>query len=104
LSGTGFFACVDKKYRVIWIAGRTYCMKFSVVIPCYNEIATIESVFKKVRESPLEKRQIIVVDDASTDGTRELLQGQLKTNLSYMTEIKAKERLYAVVLVLRMEM
>lgn len=45
----------------------------SVVIPVYNERATIEELLRRVEAVPLDK-EIIVVDDASTDGTRELLQ------------------------------
>ena len=48
-------------------------MKLSVVIPVYNEIATIEEILNRVKSVPLEK-EIIVVEDASTDGTREWLQ------------------------------
>jgi glycosyltransferase involved in cell wall biosynthesis len=49
-------------------------MKLSVVIPCYNERQTIEALVKAVRAAPVEDIEIIVVDDGSTDGTRELLQ------------------------------
>jgi glycosyltransferase involved in cell wall biosynthesis len=48
-------------------------MKLSVVIPCYNEQSTIETVVEAVRAAPVEDVEIIVVDDGSTDGTRELL-------------------------------
>jgi glycosyltransferase involved in cell wall biosynthesis len=48
-------------------------MKLSVVIPVYNEIATIEEILNRVKSVSLEK-EIIVVEDASTDGTREWLQ------------------------------
>ena len=51
-------------------------MKLSVVIPCYNERPTIEAVVEAVRSAPVEDVEIIVVDDGSTDGTRELLKGK----------------------------
>ncbi len=44
----------------------------TVVIPAFNEIATIDKILSAVREVPVEK-EIIVVDDCSTDGTREQL-------------------------------
>lgn len=49
-------------------------MKLSVIIPVYNERDTIEATLDRVRQSEVEK-EIIVVDDCSTDGTRELLAG-----------------------------
>jgi glycosyltransferase involved in cell wall biosynthesis len=52
-------------------------MKLSVVIPCYNEVSTIERVIKAVKAAPVESLEIIVVDDCSRDGTRELLEGPL---------------------------
>lgn len=48
-------------------------MKVSVVIPVYNERAFIEEVLLRVQASPIDK-EIILVDDKSTDGTRALLQ------------------------------
>lgn len=48
-------------------------MKLSVVIPVYNENATIVELLRRVRQVDLPK-EIIVVDDFSTDGTREILQ------------------------------
>ena len=47
-------------------------MKLSVIIPAYNEINTIEQILFKVQEVNLEK-EIIIVDDGSTDGTKEFL-------------------------------
>jgi glycosyltransferase involved in cell wall biosynthesis len=51
-------------------------MKLSVVIPCYNERETIETLVEAVRSAPVEKVEIILVDDGSTDGTREFLQAK----------------------------
>ncbi len=45
----------------------------SIIIPCYNEINTINEVIKRVKSSKIKSKQIIIVDDFSTDGTRELL-------------------------------
>ena len=50
-------------------------MKVSVIIPCFNECATIASLVTAVRAAPVDDLQIIVVDDASTDGTAEILAG-----------------------------
>lgn len=51
-------------------------MKLSVVIPCYNERPTIETVVETIRSAPVKEVEIIIVDDGSTDGTRELLQAK----------------------------
>ncbi|TES90012.1 MAG: glycosyltransferase family 2 protein [Candidatus Cloacimonadota bacterium] len=48
-------------------------MKLSVIIPVYNEINCIENVISRVKKVKVEK-EIIVVDDCSTDGTREILE------------------------------
>ena len=45
----------------------------SVIIPCYNEINTIEQVINKVKNTSIKSKQIIIIDDFSTDGTREFL-------------------------------
>lgn len=47
-------------------------MKISIIIPIYNEAATCLELINKVKANPLEK-EIIVVDDGSTDGSYELL-------------------------------
>ena len=49
-------------------------MKLSVVMPVYNEVETIEEIVARVEAIEIEK-EIIIVDDCSTDGTREKLAG-----------------------------
>jgi glycosyltransferase involved in cell wall biosynthesis len=44
----------------------------SVVIPCYNERATVAELLRRVRAVPIEK-EIIVIDDCSTDGSRDVV-------------------------------
>ena len=53
-------------------------MKLSVVIPCFNEVATIERIIAAVRASPHPDKEVIVVDDGSSDGTREKISGELR--------------------------
>ena len=51
-------------------------MKISVVMPCFNEIDTIEAIIQKVLSVDLSlQRELIIVDDFSTDGTRDFLKG-----------------------------
>lgn len=52
----------------------------SVVMPAYNEADTVEAALRRVREVPL-RLEIVVVNDASTDGTREILDGLAKSGL-----------------------
>ena len=47
-------------------------VRLSVVIPVYNEVETVETLLRRVRDVPL-WLEVIVVDDGSTDGTGELL-------------------------------
>jgi glycosyltransferase involved in cell wall biosynthesis len=48
--------------------------EISVVIPCYNEASTIEAILDAVQASEIRDKEIIVVDDASTDASREKLR------------------------------
>lgn len=50
----------------------------SIVIPCFNEASTIAPMLSAVHASPVQRIEVIVVDDRSTDGTRELLEGPLR--------------------------
>ncbi|MEA3297885.1 MAG: glycosyltransferase family 2 protein [candidate division Zixibacteria bacterium] len=56
-------------------------MTLSVIIPVYNELSTIEELIRKVKSSPIPKIEIILVDDASTDGTRELIKNKLESEV-----------------------
>ncbi|MGH7197455.1 MAG: glycosyltransferase family 2 protein [Candidatus Omnitrophota bacterium] len=51
--------------------------KLSVLVPVYNEKDTLLEIIRQVQNVPLDK-EIIVVDDASTDGTRELIRRELE--------------------------
>jgi len=57
-------------------------MKLSVVIPCYNEAETIEKIIDAVLSAPYPDKEIIVVDDYSTDGTRQILQDKIAAKVS----------------------
>ena len=46
----------------------------SVIVPCFNEISTLEEVIDKILKSPVNPKEIIIVDDYSTDGSREYLK------------------------------
>ncbi len=59
-------------------------MKLSVIIPCYNERSTIEAVLEAVAAAAPANKEIIVIDDASTDGSRELLQGPLRSRVDIL--------------------
>lgn len=52
-------------------------MKLSVIIPCYNEKDTIRGIVDAVRAAPYESKEIIIVDDCSKDGTRDILRGEI---------------------------
>jgi len=57
-------------------------MKLSVVIPCYNEAETIEKIIDAVLQSPYPDKEIIIVDDYSTDGTRKTLQDRIAAKVN----------------------
>lgn len=57
-------------------------MKLTVVIPCYNELATIEAIVDAVLLSSYPNKEIIIVDDCSVDGTRELLRDKIESGIA----------------------
>jgi glycosyltransferase involved in cell wall biosynthesis len=53
-------------------------MKLSIIIPCYNEKEHLPKLISLVRKSPVEDKEIILVDDGSSDGTTELIKSYLE--------------------------
>ena len=56
-------------------------MKLSIIIPCYNEQTTIKEIIKKINLIKDLNKEIIVIDDYSSDNTREILQNELKDSI-----------------------
>ncbi|MBQ7066427.1 MAG: glycosyltransferase family 2 protein [Lachnospiraceae bacterium] len=54
----------------------------SIVIPCYNEKENIITIVNKILETPIKNKEIIVVDDMSTDGTKEILEEKVRPLVS----------------------
>ncbi|GEM_PF-365890 len=76
-----------EKGRLLW----SRLMKLSVVIPAYNERATIAEIIRRVQAVDIPK-EIIVVDDGSTDGTRELLTEMEKQHGNLRIFLQPKNR------------
>ena len=49
-------------------------MKVSVIIPCFNEVDTVQLLLDSVNEDTSCEKEIIVIDDFSTDGSRTVLK------------------------------
>lgn len=62
-------------------------MKLSIIIPSYNESATLREILKKIDQINMEK-EIIIVDDASTDDTAKILDDIKNSELAELAEIK----------------
>lgn len=63
----------------------------SVIIPCYNERDSIHTIVDKVLASPVTNKEIIVVDDKSTDGTGEILDKEIKPLVSKVIHHKVNQ-------------
>ena len=59
-------------------------MNTSVIIPCYNEEKTIKEIIYSVKKNINENDEIIVIDDYSTDKTRNILVDELKENINLL--------------------
>lgn len=53
-------------------------LKLSIIIPCYNEKSTIREVIDAVLAAPYDDKEIIIVDDCSKDGTKEVLLEEIE--------------------------
>jgi len=56
-------------------------MKLSIIIPCYNEKGFLPQLISLVIKSPVEEKEIILVDDGSDDGTTDIIKSQLEENV-----------------------
>ena len=59
-------------------------MKLSIIIPCFNEIKTIDEIINKIKKAYKEQHEIIIIDDFSTDGSREKLKGDFSLNFDHV--------------------
>ena len=53
----------------------------SVIVPCFNEINTLEKVIDKIKKSPIKEKEIIIIDDFSIDGSREYLKNLIDNQI-----------------------
>ena len=66
-------------------------MIISIIIPCYNEVSTIEVIIDQILSIKDYEKEIIVIDDFSTDGTREIIKEKLSNKID---EIILNEKNY----------
>jgi glycosyltransferase involved in cell wall biosynthesis len=64
--------------------GKLESITLSVVIPCFDEVATLERLLAAVRSSPVPHVEIVLVDDASTDGSAELIRERLAQQVDHV--------------------
>jgi glycosyltransferase involved in cell wall biosynthesis len=64
-------------------------LRASIVIPCFNERETIVELIDRVLAVPIDK-EVIVVDDCSTDGTRQLLEQRLSERRDIVLRLRAR--------------
>ena len=61
-------------------------MKISIIVPCYNEISTICKIIDKINRIDIEK-EIIIIDDFSTDGSTEKIKNEIKIKYESVIDI-----------------
>jgi glycosyltransferase involved in cell wall biosynthesis len=59
-------------------------MKVSIIIPCYNEVHTIEEIITKVQNEKLYNKEIILIDDGSNDGTLDIIKAKLESKIDHL--------------------
>jgi len=70
-------------------------MKLSVIVPVYNEKQTIQKILSQIREQHIHK-EIIIVDDFSDDGTREIIKKEINAETKILYHCKNKGKGHAV--------
>ncbi|MBN1263841.1 MAG: glycosyltransferase [Candidatus Pacebacteria bacterium] len=70
-------------------------MKLSVIIPVYNEINTLLELIKRVQKVPIEK-ELIIIDDGSTDGSREALLRLKEKNIRLLLNKKNRGKGFSI--------
>ena len=55
-------------------------MLLSIIIPCYNEVETIDAIIDAIFLSPYPHKEVIIIDDNSSDGTKERLKEVYQVN------------------------
>ena len=56
-------------------------MKISIIIPCYNEEKTIDKIINKILELRNLDLEIIIIDDCSTDSSKDIIETKLKNKV-----------------------
>ena len=57
-------------------------MLVSIIIPCFNETEYIEEIVKRILKQDSIDKEIIIIDDGSTDGTTEILKNNIESKVT----------------------
>lgn len=61
-------------------------MKVSIIVPCYNELNTIEEIVLRILKYVKYDKEIIIVDDGSSDGTEDIIRNKLSSQVSKLIQ------------------